>query len=111
MFVIAKGSITCPDALALHLDDEMRVMRKLKAEGLINRRTGAPPGQGSISSSKDPASTPSENKSTPPCPLSSRTSRRSTTTRSTKSRPGHGNRSFARKIINVCEPQRQLVSN
>ena len=35
MFVIAKGSITRPDALAPHLDDEMRVMRDLKAEGLI----------------------------------------------------------------------------
>jgi hypothetical protein len=35
MIVIAKGSITRPDALALHLDDEMRVMQKLKAEGLI----------------------------------------------------------------------------
>jgi hypothetical protein len=45
MFVIAKGSITRPDALALHLDDEMRVMRKLKAEGLIKsayRRAAGP---------------------------------------------------------------------
>jgi uncharacterized protein YbjT (DUF2867 family) len=33
--VIAKGSITRPDALAPHLDDEMRVMRELKAEGVI----------------------------------------------------------------------------
>jgi hypothetical protein len=35
MIVIAKGSITRPAALAPHLDDEMRVMRKLKAEGVI----------------------------------------------------------------------------
>ena len=35
MIVIAKGSITRPDALALHLDDEMRVLRELKAEGVI----------------------------------------------------------------------------
>ena len=45
MIVIAKGSITRPDALALHLDDEMLVMRKLKAEGLIKsayRRASGP---------------------------------------------------------------------
>ena len=45
MFVIAKGSITRPDALAPHLDDEMRVLRKLKAEGLIKsayRRSAGP---------------------------------------------------------------------
>ena len=45
MFVIAKGSITRPDVLALHLDDEMRVMRDLKAEGVIKsayRRSAGP---------------------------------------------------------------------
>ena len=45
MFVIAKGSITRPDALAPHLDDEMRVMRDLKAEGVIKsayRRSAGP---------------------------------------------------------------------
>ena len=45
MIVIAKGSITRPDALALHLDDEMRVLRELKAEGVIKsayRRTTGP---------------------------------------------------------------------
>ena len=45
MFVIAKGSITRPDALAPHLDDEMRVMRDLKDEGLIKsayRRSAGP---------------------------------------------------------------------
>ena len=45
MFVIAKGSITRPDALALHLDDEMRVLRDLKAEGVIKsayRRAAGP---------------------------------------------------------------------
>jgi hypothetical protein len=45
MIVIAKGSITRPDALAPHLDDEMRVMRELKAEGLIKsayRRAAGP---------------------------------------------------------------------
>jgi hypothetical protein len=35
MIVIAKGSITRPDAQTSHLDDEMRVMRDLKAEGVI----------------------------------------------------------------------------
>jgi hypothetical protein len=45
MIVIAKGSITRPDALAPHLDVEMRVMRELKAEGLIKsayRRAAGP---------------------------------------------------------------------
>jgi hypothetical protein len=45
MIVIATGSITRPDALAPHLDDEMRVMRDLKAEGLIKsayRRSAGP---------------------------------------------------------------------
>jgi hypothetical protein len=35
MIVIAKGSITRPDALAPHLDDEMRVMQEFKAKGVI----------------------------------------------------------------------------
>ena len=45
MFVIAKGSITRPDALAPHLDDEMRVLRDLKADGVIKsayRRSAGP---------------------------------------------------------------------
>jgi hypothetical protein len=45
MIVIAKGSITRPDALAPHLDDEMRVMRELKADGVIKsayRRAAGP---------------------------------------------------------------------
>ncbi len=45
MIVIAKGSIARPDALAPHLDDEMRVMRELKAAGVIKsayRRTDGP---------------------------------------------------------------------
>jgi hypothetical protein len=45
MIVIAKGSIAHPDALALHLDDEMRVMRMLRAEGFIKsayRRAAGP---------------------------------------------------------------------
>ncbi len=43
--VIAKGSITRVDALAPHIDEEMRVMRQLKAEGVIKlayRRSAAP---------------------------------------------------------------------
>jgi NAD(P)H dehydrogenase (quinone) len=43
--VIAKGSVTRPDALAPHLDDEMRVLRELKAQGLIKsayRRSAGP---------------------------------------------------------------------
>jgi hypothetical protein len=45
VIVIANGSITRPDALAPHLDDEMRVMRELKAEGVIKsayRRAAGP---------------------------------------------------------------------
>ena len=45
MIVIAKGSITRPDALAPHLDDEMRGPQELKAEGVIKsayRRTAGP---------------------------------------------------------------------
>jgi hypothetical protein len=45
MIVIAKGSITRPDALAQHLDDEIRVMSELKSEGLIKsayRRSTGP---------------------------------------------------------------------
>src|SRR5271167_554846 len=43
--VIAKGSITRVDALAPHIDEEMRVMRQLKAEGVIKsayRRSAGP---------------------------------------------------------------------
>ena len=43
--VIAKGSITRPDALAPHLDNEMRVLRELKAEGVVKsayRRSAGP---------------------------------------------------------------------
>jgi hypothetical protein len=43
--VIAKGSITRVAALAPHIDEEMRVMRQLKAEGVIKsayRRSAAP---------------------------------------------------------------------
>lgn len=46
MIVIAKGSITRPDALALHLDDEMRVLRELKAEGVIKSAYRRPTGPG-----------------------------------------------------------------
>jgi hypothetical protein len=45
MIVIAEGSISRPDALAPYLDDEMRVMRDLKAEGVIKsacRRAAGP---------------------------------------------------------------------
>ena len=45
MIVIAKGSIPRPDALAPHLDDEMRVLRELKAEGVVKsayRRAAGP---------------------------------------------------------------------
>jgi hypothetical protein len=45
MIVIAKGSIPRPDALAPHLDDEMRVLRELKADGVIKsayRRAAGP---------------------------------------------------------------------
>ena len=45
MIVIAKGSIPRPDALAPHLDEEMRVLRELKADGIIKsayRRAAGP---------------------------------------------------------------------
>ena len=45
MIVIAKGSIPRPDALAPHLDDEMRVLGELKADGVIKsayRRSAGP---------------------------------------------------------------------
>ena len=45
MIVIAKGSVPRSDALAAHLDEEMRVLRELKADGLIKsayRRSAGP---------------------------------------------------------------------
>jgi uncharacterized protein YciI len=45
MIVFAKGSVNRPDLLAPHVDDEMRVLRQLKAEGVIKsayRRAAAP---------------------------------------------------------------------
>ena len=35
MIVLAKGSITRPDALAPHVNDEMRAVEELKAEGVM----------------------------------------------------------------------------
>ena len=45
MIVIAKGSVPRPDALAPHLDEEMRVLGELKADGVIKsayRRAAGP---------------------------------------------------------------------
>ena len=45
MMVLAKGSITKPDALAPYVDDEMRVVGELKEEGVIKglyRRAAGP---------------------------------------------------------------------
>jgi hypothetical protein len=45
MIVLAKGSITRPDALAPYIDDEMRVVGELKADGImktIYRRAAGP---------------------------------------------------------------------
>jgi hypothetical protein len=45
VIVLAKGFITRPDALVPHLDDEMRVLRELKAEGIVTsayRRSAGP---------------------------------------------------------------------
>jgi muconolactone delta-isomerase len=46
MIVLARGSITRPDALAPHIDDEMRVVEELKAEGVMTAiyRRAAEPG-------------------------------------------------------------------
>ncbi len=45
MIVLAKGSITEPDALAPHVNDEMRVVEELKADGIMKavyRRAAGP---------------------------------------------------------------------
>ena len=45
MIVLAKDSITKPDALAPHINDEMRVVEELKAEGIMKavyRRAAGP---------------------------------------------------------------------
>ena len=45
MIVFARGSITKPDALAPHIDDEMRVVGELKAQGVMKgayRRAAGP---------------------------------------------------------------------
>jgi hypothetical protein len=54
MIVLAKGSITNPEALAPYVDDEMRVVEELKAKGIMKavyRRAagpgGVPPPRGS----------------------------------------------------------------
>jgi hypothetical protein len=45
MIVLAKGSITNPEALAPYVDDEMRVVEQLKVEGIMKalyRRAAGP---------------------------------------------------------------------
>ena len=45
MIMLARGSITDPDALAPHIDDEMRLVGELKADGVmkaIYRRAAGP---------------------------------------------------------------------
>ena len=45
MIVLAKGSVTKPEALARYVDEEMRVVGELKAEGVIRvlyRRAAGP---------------------------------------------------------------------
>jgi muconolactone delta-isomerase len=45
MIVLARGSITKPDALAPYISDEMRVVEELKAEGIMKalyRRAAGP---------------------------------------------------------------------
>ena len=45
MIVLAKGSITKPDALAPHVNDEMSVVEELKADGIMKavyRRAAGP---------------------------------------------------------------------
>lgn len=45
MIVLAKGSITNPEALAPHIENEMRVVEELKADGVIKalyRRAAGP---------------------------------------------------------------------
>ena len=54
-----------PQPDAPDIDDEMRVVDRLKADGLMTTAYSRAAGPGSISSSTDPASTPSVNESTP----------------------------------------------
>ena len=65
MIVLATGSINRPDLLAPHVDDEMRVLGQLKAEGVIKSayRCAAAPGVYVILEGSQ-ASTPYENVST-----------------------------------------------
>jgi hypothetical protein len=45
LIVLAKGSITKPDALAPYVNDEMRVVEELKTEGIVKalyRRAAGP---------------------------------------------------------------------
>jgi hypothetical protein len=45
VIMLAKGFITRPDELAPHLDHEMRVLRELKADGVVKaayRRSAGP---------------------------------------------------------------------
>jgi hypothetical protein len=74
MIVLARGSITNPEALAPFVDDEMRVVDELKGEGVMKAvyRRAAGPG-GSTSCSRDRASTLCETEWIP-CRLSSRAS-------------------------------------
>jgi hypothetical protein len=100
MIVIGKGSMIRPDALTPHIiDDEMRVLGELKAEGVVRSAYRRSEGPGFYLLAEGPSIDASENESTTPCPSSSKTSRRSNTTQSTKSKPTHSNCSITRRSL------------
>jgi hypothetical protein len=61
MIVLARGPITDREALAPHREEELRAVAQLKADGVMKAAYRRTPSRGSISFSRDPASTPSDN--------------------------------------------------
>jgi len=64
MIVLATGSTNRPDLLAPHVDDEMRVLGQLKAEGVIKSAYRCAAAPGVDVSLRAQGSTPYENGST-----------------------------------------------
>ena len=97
MIVIGKGSMIRPDALTPHIiDDEMRVLGELKAEGFVKSAYRRSEGPGFYLLAEGPSIDAVRERIDT---TSSRTSRRSNTTRSTKSKPAQTNCSFTRRSL------------
>jgi hypothetical protein len=97
MIVIGKGTVTRPDALTPHIiDDEMRVVGELKAEGYITSAYRRSEGPGFYLLAEGPSIDAVRERIDT---TSSRTSRRSNTTRSTKSKPARSNCSLTRRSL------------